>query len=340
MKMMHNLTRTSRNQERKNYHENTPLLKAKSRNVRKHESLNLVLFRAFTFSCFRDYLSKVFCQKNTNLISKELRLNPKCPIPNPQSPIPYRAFIGLSMAMLLLVGLSACASVIRPEEDSRIVAFQHELNRIEKLNITTRRKVEDMHNRLVALQAKADRLEASFYELAGPPLLQSQVTVPPPKAPDARTPEPKLGPPETEVESEPVLFLSPDRQYEKAYEAYSKHHFNEAIALFKKFLQRYPKHDLADNAQYWIGETYYDMEDYPNAILAFKEVVTLYAERSKAPDALLKIGYSYLALDDAVNARNYFKRVIKNYPFSEAEAKARAKLKELEKWNHSSTGSG
>ncbi len=128
--------------------------------------------------------------------------------------------------------------------------------------------------------------------------------------------------------------------HEKAYEAYSKHRFDEAMALFKKFLQRYPKHDLADNALYWIGETYYDMEDYPNAILAFKEVVTLYAERSKAPDALLKIGYSYLALDDPVNARNYFKRVIKNYPFSDAEAKARAKLKELEKWNHSSTGSG
>ena len=232
------------------------------------------------------------------------------------------------MAMLLLVGLPACASLIRPEEDSRIVALQQELNRIEKLNTTTRRKVEDIHYRLVALQAKADSLEASLDELAGQRLAQSKVTVP---TSEARTPEPKLGPPETEVESEPVLFPSPDRQYEKAYEAYSKHRFDEARALFKKFLQRYPKHDLADNALYWIGETYYDMEDYPNAILAFKEVVTLYAERSKAPDALLKIGYSYLALDDPVNARNYFKRLIKNYPFSEAEAKARAKLKELEK---------
>jgi len=204
------------------------------------------------------------------------------------------------------------------------VALQHELNRIEKLNSVTRQKVEDMHNRLVALQAKVDSLEANLDE----------------KAPDAPTLKREVEPQETKVESEPVLFLSPDRQYENAYEAYSKRRFDEAIALFKKFLQRYPKHDLADNALYWIGESYYDMKDYPNAILAFKEVVRLYAERSKAPDALLKIGYSYLALDDPVNARNYLKRVIKNYPFSEAEAKARAKLKELEKWNHSSTGSG
>ena len=236
------------------------------------------------------------------------------------------------VAILLLV-LPACApfrNIEKPEEDPEIVTLQQELDRIEKLNTTTRTKVEDMHNRLVALQAKIDSLEANLDELAGQPAPQSKVTVPPPKAPDARTPERKLGPPETRVEVKPVSFLSPERQYEKAYGAYAKHHFKEAIALFRKFLQRYPKHDLADNAQYWIGETYYDMEDYPNAILAFKEVVTLYAERSKAPDALLKIGYSYVALDDPVNARNYFKRVISNYPFSEAEAKARAKLKELE----------
>ena len=58
--------------------------------------------------------------------------------------------------------------------------------------------------------------------------------------------------------------------------------------------------------------------------------MTRYAEETKAPDALLKMGYSYVALDDPTNARVFLKRVIKNYPFSEAESKARAKLKELE----------
>ncbi len=295
-------------------------------------------------------MAKNFCPKKHEFHD----LGTKSPIRIPHSAlaqaslrvrIPHSAFTYI--AILLLVGLQACASVIKPEKDPDIVTLQQKLDRIEKLNTTTRRKVEDMHNRLVALQAKIDSLEANLDKLAGQPVPQSKVTV---SASEARTPERKLGPPETKVEVRPVpekvvpraklkkacIFpkLSHDRQYEKAYEAYTKHHFKEAIALFRKFLQRYPKHDLADNAQYWIGETYYDMEDYPNAILAFKEVVTLYVGRSKAPDALLKIGYSYVALDDPVNARNYFKRVITNYPFSEAEAKARAKLKELEKWNH------
>jgi tol-pal system protein YbgF len=102
------------------------------------------------------------------------------------------------------------------------------------------------------------------------------------------------------------------------------------LASFKGFLKQYPQHHLADNAQYWVGEIYYDIENFPSAILAFKEVVTRYGNENKAPDALLKIGYAYIALDDPNNARIFLKRVIKNYPFSEAEAKARAKLKELE----------
>jgi TolA-binding protein len=58
--------------------------------------------------------------------------------------------------------------------------------------------------------------------------------------------------------------------------------------------------------------------------------VTRHPEGTKAPDALLKIGYAYVALDDPTNARVFLKRVVKNYPFSEAQSKAQAKLKELE----------
>ncbi len=121
----------------------------------------------------------------------------------------------------------------------------------------------------------------------------------------------------------------PQQEYEKAYTAYEEQRYDEALTLFKEFLERYPQHHLADNAQYWIGEIYYDMRNYANAILAFKEVVTRYAEENKTPDALLKIGYTYIALDDPSNARIFLKRVINNYPFSEVASKARAKLKEL-----------
>lgn len=232
-----------------------------------------------------------------------------------------RAFVYLFIAIVLLVGLPACASVedLPEPQDPQIAALQQELDRITRLNTTTQQRVEDIYNRVFALQAKVDSLEERLDEIEPTETTLKVKPVPKKAVHIAKVKKASVSPK-----------LSPGRQYERAYRAYTKQYFDEAMALFKKFLESYPKHDLADNAQYWIGEIYYDMDDYPNAILAFKEVTAHYPERSKAPDALLKIGYSYVALDDLVNARIYLKRVIKDYPFSEAKAKARAKLKELE----------
>ena len=256
----------------------------------------------------------------------------------PKSAIPSPGCMALFLSIFFLVQLPAC-SWLKPGKDPRVAVLQQELDRIAKSNFATQQKVEEIHNRVFVLQAKADTLEATLDELVGRPAPKSQITEPLVKTLEAPVPNGEVEPPETRVEIESAP-LSPESEYETAYEAYTKHHFDKAMTLFRKFLQHYSEHDLADNARYWIGEIYYDMNDYPNAILAFKEVVTRYPERSKAPDALLKAGYSYVALDDPVTACIYFVKVIKDYPFSEAEAKARAKLKELEKWNRpSSSGS-
>ena len=244
----------------------------------------------------------------------------------------FRVFIGLSTAIFVLVTLVACASVMRSEEDPQIAALQQELDRIATSNSATRKKMDEMYDRVLAIQAKVHSLEENLAEVASRP--QSPVTAIPLKAPEVPTPE---GDVETSaskvhIKRAPAFpKLSPERQYEKAYNAYAKHHLDAAMALFKEFLQRYPKHELADNAQYWIGEIYYDMTDYPNAIISFQDLVARYAQGSKAPDALLKIGYCHAALNDLANARIYFRKVIKNDPFSQAAVKAQAKLKELEK---------
>ena len=123
--------------------------------------------------------------------------------------------------------------------------------------------------------------------------------------------------------------LAPQQHYEKACAAYDEQDYEKALSLFGNFLERYPDHELADNAQYWLGEIYYDMKDYPRAIRAFMGVATRYGEENKAPDALLKIGYTYVVLNDLVKARMFLRQVIEDYPLTEAGAKARAKLQEI-----------
>jgi len=169
-----------------------------------------------------------------------------------------RACMALFLAMVLLLKLPACASVeelSEPEKNPQIIALQQELDWITRLNTTTQQKVEDIYNHVFSLQAKVDSLEANLDELVNQP------------APQSPAPKRVTQPPETRFEAKPgpekrrglvkklkKASISPKlpvrREYEKAYEAYTKQRFDKSMALFKRFLQRYPKHDLADNAQY------------------------------------------------------------------------------------------
>jgi len=231
-----------------------------------------------------------------------------------------------------------------------MTALQRDIRQVAGNQEATQIAVEDMYDRLNALDAKLDFLENKIQELSDRPqpilITPSNVSaIRQGQATPARTGQessgrataeekprpPKKAPPTKKTKKASVSSKrSPQREYDQAYAAYRGQRYDEALALFNAFLKHFPKDDLADNAQYWIGEIYYDIENYPSAILAFKEVVTVYGDRNKAPDALLKIGYAYLALDDPNNARFFLKRVIKNYPFSKAEVKAREKLKELQ----------
>ena len=65
---------------------------------------------------------------------------------------------------------------------------------------------------------------------------------------------------------------------------------------FKGFVQRYPQHALASNAQYWLGESYYARGDYQNAAVAFAEGYKAYKNSQKGPDNLLKLGVTLNAL--------------------------------------------
>ncbi len=64
---------------------------------------------------------------------------------------------------------------------------------------------------------------------------------------------------------------------------------------FQQFLQSYPQSSLADNAQYWLGESYYVTRDFQNAAAAFQTVLDRWPDSRKAPDALLKLGYTQLS---------------------------------------------
>ncbi|GAB5387811.1 MAG: tol-pal system protein YbgF [Alphaproteobacteria bacterium] len=85
---------------------------------------------------------------------------------------------------------------------------------------------------------------------------------------------------------------SPDEVYQTAFKALQAADYASAEGQFRDFVANNPSHDLADNAQYWLAETYYVRGQYDAAAVAFAQAVKKYPEGNKTPDSLLKLGMS------------------------------------------------
>jgi len=99
-----------------------------------------------------------------------------------------------------------------------------------------------------------------------------------------------------------------------------------AVTALRAFLTKYPRHDYADNAQYWLGEAYYAQQEYPRALTEFRTVIETYPRGNKVPDALLKVGYCYQALGQAEKSRAVLEQVVNLYPKTEPAAIAAKRL--------------
>ena len=119
------------------------------------------------------------------------------------------------------------------------------------------------------------------------------------------------------------------RAYDSAYSNYRGGDYQAAIRGFEGFLKTYPKHQLAVNAQYWIGESYFQLHEYRAAIEAQRRLLGTYSDSAKAPDALLIIGTAETSLGDNGAARKTFEELIARYPNTESAEKAKGRLAKI-----------
>lgn len=105
---------------------------------------------------------------------------------------------------------------------------------------------------------------------------------------------------------------------------------HEFAALgLRAFLDRHPRHDLADNAQYWLAESYYGRKQFALAQVEFQKAVDRYPRGNKKPDAMLKVAFCLLQAGKLAEGRAALQRLITTFPDSSPAALARAKLEEL-----------
>jgi tol-pal system protein YbgF len=124
--------------------------------------------------------------------------------------------------------------------------------------------------------------------------------------------------------------LSEDGIYRMAKQAFDQGDSDAARKKFQELIERFPKSERADNAQFWIGEIYYREKWYEKSILEYQKVIENYPNGNKVPASLLKQGFAFLNLGDTANSRLILQELIKKYPKSNEAKIAKDKLQGLQ----------
>ncbi len=124
-----------------------------------------------------------------------------------------------------------------------------------------------------------------------------------------------------------AVSLTDKEVYDLARKAFDDGKLEAARQGFEDLLKNHPDSNHADNAQFWIGETYYREKWFEKAILEYQKVIEKYPKGNKVPASRLKQGLAFSNLGDNTNARLILQELIKRHPQSNEAKIARKKLK-------------
>jgi TolA-binding protein len=150
---------------------------------------------------------------------------------------------------------------------------------------TVREKVDDTNVRISSMSQEVEALRLAIPTISRPSTTPDvggnslSPGIPPTPgggAPGAASPS-----------AEPVIGLpqSPQRAYDSAWSDYTSGQWDLAIAGFQSYIKAYPKSELADDAQFYIGEAFSAASKFKEAAEAYDLVIRDYPTGDKVPAA-------------------------------------------------------
>lgn len=210
--------------------------------------------------------------------------------------------------------------------NGRLDMLEHSISTLEgKLNNINK----DIDLRLNMLEGKGMTTASSDLSITEPTSTNKKFT----PAVAASAPAALLGGEISKGEALPeVNTKSPDQIYQEGLDAVKAGNFDLSVARFTTLLTKYPDHALADNSQYWLGESYYGKKDYTKAAVAFATGYEKYKNGHKGADNILKLGMSMQMLGKKDEACTAFTNLPKEFPkasdvLKDKAAKLAAELK-------------
>lgn len=127
----------------------------------------------------------------------------------------------------------------------------------------------------------------------------------------------------------PVPGGSDRDNYQAAFELLKEQRYEPAAMAFQQFLVSFPDSQLADNAQYWLAESYYVTDQFEEGLNQFEIVINEYPRSRKVPDALLKVGYCNYELERWDAARAALGKVQQDYSDTTAARLAEQRIQRM-----------
>jgi tol-pal system protein YbgF len=246
---------------------------------------------------------------------------------------------GLAAALAATSGCVSRADFERVKRDqqemrARLADVQVSLDAINRRLDTVRSSMDEKGpaSRDTAALRELERRVADLEAHGGAP-------PPPPEASAVAVGTPAAAPvpniPRTEAAN--IALRREDRQpatsanegYRRALQSYRDGQTTQAIQQFRDYLRNNPKSDLADNAQYWIGESYYSKSDYNRSIIELNEVLLKYPQGDQVPGALLALATSFANSGDKIDAKLILQKLVSDHPKSEEAEIGRQQLQKL-----------
>lgn len=154
--------------------------------------------------------------------------------------------------------------------------------------------------------------------------------VPPPVDPLTPPAPTQISPPPTQtVDTTMIPQAGEQAAYDAAFAALREGRYAESARRFSSFLEQFPNGDLADNATYWLGESYYVTQNYRIALDTFRALLNQFPDSAKAPDAALKVGYCHYELREWAEAERQLNDVMARFPNTTVARLAQSRLNAL-----------
>jgi tol-pal system protein YbgF len=226
---------------------------------------------------------------------------------------------GVAVILLLLAGCGTTAPEVvepavappsSPQPDPRVTEMQI--------------LVRELVDRMEVMQTRLNRLEETLVELSA-----TGGSAAPRQAAQSPRPAPVLS---SEGQASVRRYLTASEaaeRYQQSMLLFGQGRIDDARSGFLQVYESDRSGELADNALYWIGESWFVMGNMAEAIRYWDRVIAEFPDQNKAPDAYLKKSHALVRRGDLSLARRTLQDLIERYPYSTAASAARQELERI-----------